>query len=187
MLTFTDYREYAGTTPNGLVKQALAHMPKRRWGEALDLGAGNLRDSTFLLSQGFESVTAVDWMPMPEPPEGVVTRREKLQDYVPLPNTYDFACCVNVLFFLKPDETARTIARTYNGLKDGGIFVLNLLGDLDEWVVHRKSGTYGYSFKEIEALFSGLDVIASRHARFKGRTALGSSKDWDIWERIIRK
>mgnify|MGYP007071074251 CR=1 FL=1 len=59
MDTWMDYHLHVGDVPNQLVTGCLEDYVTRR--EAcLDLGAGNLRDSRWLQSQGFTKLVAVD-------------------------------------------------------------------------------------------------------------------------------
>ena len=59
MKRWQSYHERAGETPNPIVVSVLKEYVHTREG-ALDLGAGNLRDSKFLKNQGLNRVVAVD-------------------------------------------------------------------------------------------------------------------------------
>lgn len=53
---------YWGTEPNELVERAVEHAPERSAPTAIDVGAGEGRDSVYLAAHGFD-VTAVDVAP----------------------------------------------------------------------------------------------------------------------------
>ena len=56
------YRNTRARPPRPLTLKALPHVPSRN--QALDLGAGALNDSRYLLAEGFAHVTALDQTPV---------------------------------------------------------------------------------------------------------------------------
>lgn len=180
-----EYYAMVGNCPNGQVVHAVsAYKGPRRM--ALDLGAGNLRDTRHLLDEGFEQVVAVDWAPMPEVP-GAELVQTPIQRYMPMPNTFDFTVCYNVLFFVPKEDASKIIARAYNALTQDGIFVFNLLGDKDEWVVKGQHEAVGYREPEVTRLLSPFEHKTLKRTSGLFPNESGKEKYWDIWKVSVQK
>ena len=130
------YYERVGKKPNSLVVETLKDFVVSR-SVALDLGAGNLRDSRFMLGQGFSRVVAVD-----SSKESLAFKTDNIELYImpietfrPEMDVFDFASCCNTLFFLTPEQIVEVIQNVKKGLRSGGIFVCNVLGKEDDWVL----------------------------------------------------
>ncbi len=78
------YHEFIGDIPNHLVASVIETIPCGR-GAALDLGAGNLRDSRYLKKSGFERVVAVDRSEesIPYATEGIELTIKPIEKYRP--------------------------------------------------------------------------------------------------------
>src|ERR1700733_10115327 len=97
------YHDVAGDTPNPLTVGVLScHTGKRL--AAFDLGAGNMRDAKYLLKQGFCTVTAVDMSVgcLPYVTTNILFERIAIQDWKPLPRSFDFGISCNTFFYLSP-------------------------------------------------------------------------------------
>ena len=168
MDSYKEYYEVVGEKPNSLVVEALKDFTTTK-SKALDLGAGNLRDSKFLLSKGFKKIVAVD--------KDEVTRKflvpkidlhiTAIEDFIPETNTFDFALSCNTLFFLDQSRVSRILHRVFAGLKPKGIFVFNVLGNDDDWVLQQRP-VYSYSDRELETLAvrTGYEVLGLGEGRY---------------------
>ena len=128
------YYERVGQKPNQLVVHALEKFVIRK-DAALDLGAGNLRDSKFMIEQGFVLVVAVD-----SSRESLAFKTDKIElkimpieKFMPKKDSFDFVSCCNTLFFLTPKQIANVFQNVKEGLRSGGIFICNVLGKDDDW------------------------------------------------------
>jgi hypothetical protein len=124
---------------------------------------------------------------MPEMPR-VNRVQMPLEQYVPMPDTFDFAVCYNTLFFIEKDSAVRIISRAYNSLKKGGELVFNLLGSNDGWLTDPpRQKVVGYTAEEIMRLISSFDrgSMDRKTGRFPGAT--GEIKYWDIWKVSVGK
>lgn len=117
-------------TPNPLVAAVLDEYQVRR-SIALDLGAGNLRDSKFLLRRGFARVVAVDGSASVQhyATRGVEIHNQPVHAFRPEDSTIDFAVCMNTFYYCSPAEVLRTMRNVFLGLRSGGMFVVNVLGN----------------------------------------------------------
>lgn len=129
-------------------------------GASLDLGAGNLRDSKFLLSHGFARVVAVDISEesLAFATEGIDLRIAPIETFVPDSNAFDFAFCCNCLFFLPPEHTANVFKNVLTGLRPGGVFTCNVLGEEDDWIVRRRNAVC-FTKESLLALTPGFKVL----------------------------
>jgi hypothetical protein len=133
MADWTRYYERVGERPNPLVVDLLERTECRD--AALDLGAGNFRDSKFLLHAGFKKVVAVDSEQQSSIPPGIEFRCTPLELFVPEHDTYDYVVSCNTLFFLSNEEVDKLIERIFAGMRKRGVFVCNVLGEWDAWAV----------------------------------------------------
>jgi SAM-dependent methyltransferase len=181
----SEYYAMVGTCPNVQVVHAVSTFtgPRR---QALDLGAGNLRDTRHLLKEGFESVVAVDRAPMPNV-TGVERVQEPLEHYLPMPNTFDLAVCCNVLFFIPKENAEKVIVRAYNALTEHGLLVFNLLGDTDEWVVKGQHAAVGYSKAEVDRLLSCFENKTVDRSGGSFPRPGQEPKYWDILRVSVQK
>jgi SAM-dependent methyltransferase len=133
MVDFDVWHKGKGNSVDLLVANALHRFVPGR-DAAVDLGAGNLRHSRFLIESGFSRVVAVDlefnsndWI------AGIDMLVASIVDYAPEKNTFDYAICSNVLYFLTLREMYLVIGYCHAALKTGGVLVCNFFGERDGW------------------------------------------------------
>ena len=175
--------------PNRLVRQALARYSgkKRR---AFDLGAGNMRDSKYLLEQGFRTVVAIDESPDARQyaSDGIVFQQIPVNKFRPQKCSYAFGISCNTLFFVPRLTAGRVVDRAYDALWPGGVFACNFLGERDEWVVsNQENVSYLRSGYDVELLRDKYDPLELVEVEEDRPTALGKPKHWHCWEMILQK
>ncbi len=185
------YHQMVGDRANSMVVGTLNDFVTRR--EAcLDLGAGNLRDSKFLLWQGFSRVVAVDSSEdsLPFATEGIELHIMPIEQFVPEKDAFDFAFSANTFFFLSPTQIANALQNVLNGLRAGGIMAFNVLGKEDGWVV---MGEQVSSFTEesLKALCVGFEVLGVGEGRNQAKhlNSFGilETKFWHTISIVLRK
>jgi SAM-dependent methyltransferase len=114
---------------------------------ALDIGAGNLRDTKYLLSQGF-TVTALDSSPASTEiatalhnPELVMIEK-LIRDYEFPENKFSLVNAQGILFHLPIDRLITNIDKIRKSLKEKGVFVTELLGPHDDWNISGTDKTF---------------------------------------------
>ena len=107
MSKWTQYHERVAEKPNSLVVSILENFVTGK-SACLDLGAGNLRDSKFLLAQGFKRVVAVDKSEesLGFLSDGIDLHIVPIESYEIEKDTFDFVFSCNTLFFLAPYQVA---------------------------------------------------------------------------------
>ncbi len=183
------YYQIVGERPNSLVVSVLEEYVQAR-GAALDLGAGNLRDSKFLRYAGFARVVAVDHSEasLAFSAEGIELHIHPIQDYVAEPDAFDFVISCNTLFFLPEASVEEVFRSVFSGLRTGGVFACNVLGPEDDWVLQ---GVPVSSFDEsdIARLCEGFEVIDANPVHFdQPSPRMGHpSKHWHQWCLVLKK
>ncbi len=184
------YEQTKDNPPSVLLAEALSLCPQKS--SALDLGAGALKDSKYLLSQGFEHVTAVDSSQAPEQLiEGL--SKDKFE-YVIVPfdefsfpeNEYDLVSAQFSLPFNPPASFDAVFASIKNSLKQGGVFTGQLFGEEDEWNTPETKLTF-HSKNRVEQLLSGMDISKLEETIRDGTLANGQAKHWHLFNIIARK
>lgn len=183
------YKKTIGIPPRPILVSALPHVRKK--GLALDIGAGALNDSRYLLKQGFDGVVAVD-------PAGQFVEISKsisdkhfsaentsIQKYDFRSNTFDIVNAGYSLPFISPEDFMLVWYKIYNSLKDGGIFCGQLFGEHDDWSSNT-SMTF-QSRKDIQNLLSRFEVIEFTEEEKDEMPAVGKEKHWHLFHFILKK
>jgi SAM-dependent methyltransferase len=176
--------------PNPLVVDALKWMPLP-CGRALDIGAGALSDTRYLLQAGM-TVDAVDTDPLIMSVAAELNHRhlkavhDDVRHIVIEPEAYALVVAVHVLPFLPRVDLPVVISAIIDGLADDGIFCGTLFGVRDGWAGKRPLVTF-LTESEVVAYFSRLLRITFSEAEYDGIDALGKPKHWHVFRLILRK
>ena len=192
--TFEGWDVYAAKAanrpPRPLLVNALTLTSARQ--SAIDLGAGALTDTRYLLDQGFAQVTALDLAAHAQatadsfPPDRFTYAIASFENFLFPEEAYDVINAHYALPFIHPDAFDRVFGAVLGALKPGGLLVGQLFGDQDSW-----AGTPGMSFHSesaARALLSGHELL-----RFDvenepdSHTLSGKSKHWHAFHLIVRR
>lgn len=157
-------------------------------GYALDLGAGALNDTHYLLEKGYE-VDVVDSNP------SILELGKDLKKahfFVSTFDTFDFPTATYDLInagyalpFNPPETFDAMFARLVTSLKPGGTFVGQCFGIEDSWSNDKKM-TF-HSKEQVEALFKGFSISHFEETKKEGKTALGQEKFWHVFNVIATR
>jgi SAM-dependent methyltransferase len=186
------YRDTAGKLQSPLLQKALGFVLDRD--AALDLGAGALRDTKFLLENGFKKIVAVDAdasfldkvTALHDPRvEGHVSTFDAFTYEV---SAYDLVNAQWALPFSPPHTFTETFLKIKTSLKLGGIFVGQFFGLNDEWnVEENKKRMIFLSGEQVHDLLDDVEVITLSESEKDGLTASGKAKHWHVYYVIARK
>ncbi len=185
-----EYFEKTKTYPaSKLLEMAFPLCLERQ--HALDLGAGALRDSKFLLSAGFKKVTATDGnKAIKKYAEKIPTKAlsfiiqsfENLQ----LPtSSYDLINAQFALPFTSPPHLPDLIEQIKSALKPGGIFCANFFGPKDDW--SKEPNMTFTSQTKVRQILRGLKIIQLNEKHYSAKTADNQPKNWHIIEIIAQQ
>lgn len=150
---------------------------------AIDLGCGNGRDTSLLLSEGWH-VVAVD-----NEPEAFEFMKRNLDS--DLLDEVEFVCMpfeklvwrkamlINAgysLPFCSKEHFADVMKRIVMHLLPGGLFTANLFGDRDEW-----KDLSLITRQELMKIFDGFEMIHFEEEEVDGPTLLGPEKHWHMF------
>jgi len=190
------YDAVAGRPPRETLLGALASLEAEggvpEGALALDLGAGDGRDTVELLRRGFR-VLAIDAeadafvrlraRPDLAHPERLETQTARFED-VALPS----ALLVNASFslpFCPPGRFPALWRGIVDALVPGGRFAGQLLGRRDAWAA--RPGITSFERDEAKALLDGLIVERFEEEETDSATATGQPKHWHLFQVIARK
>lgn len=175
--------------PRKLLVKALPFVKERN--TALDLGAGALNDSIYLLSEKFAHVIAVDKEPVATeiakelPSERFTYKISSLEDFSFSPEVVDLINAQYALPFVQPESFDEVWENIGNSLKVGGIFTGQLFGDRDEWN-GRKNMTFHTKDQALK-LLSNFETVDFEEEEADKPTAAGIMKHWHVFHFIARK
>jgi trans-aconitate methyltransferase len=184
------YEQTKNRPPSKLLVKAMSFVADRQ--NALDLGSGALKDSKYLLDQGFKEVWAVDKEALPvELSEYIKDERfhfvQSTFESFEFPNgKFDLINASYSLPFISPSEFSKTWSHIISALKSGGVFAGQFFGVNDEWN-DGKNGMTFHSEEEIQEVLKGLEVVELSEEEQDRKMADGDGKHWHVFNVIARK
>ncbi len=161
---------------------------KRR---AIDIGAGALNETRFLLTAGFREVVALDREQLDKraaqglPRDRFTYIRLAFESYEFPDQAFDLVNAQYSLPFIRPAHFNRVFAAIRRSVAPGGIFAGQLFGDRDEWM-----GDPTTTFRSRIAalsLFDSMEVIEFNEEEVDDETADGVPKHWHVFHVIARR
>lgn len=176
--------------PSPLLIQALKYVLNKR--TAVDLGSGDLVDASFLLSQGFKLVIAID---KELPPKNLLDNLPKDQfkfihtsfDEFKFPvKEYDLINAHYALPFNRPETFNQVWGSVVKSLATDGIFVGQFLGLNDEWNDKKRDMTF-HDMTEVKDLFREMKILEFKEEELDRKLASGVTKHWHLYQVIAQK
>ena len=178
------YRNTRARPPRPLTLKALPHVPSRN--QALDLGAGALNDSRYLLAEGFAHVTALDQTPVAAEAAATLPQPRfrydisRMEDYAFPPSTFDLVTAQFSLPFIPPDQFDRVFILILASLAPGGVLSANCFGDRDAWAGNPQMNFH--SSADITRMLAPCTVLHFYEEEAERPTAAGVMKHWHIFD-----
>lgn len=178
------YKQTKSRPPSPLLKEALIFVENKKL--ALDLGAGALVESKFLLDQGFEKVVAIDIEKFDDFTHPNFTFiRSSFERYDFPENEFDLVNANFSLPFNDPTSFPAVWKRILNSLVIGGIFSGQLFGLNDDW--SKNESMNFHSKKEVETLLEKTEVVKLEEIKKNAPMATGGTKNWHIFAIIFKR
>jgi tellurite methyltransferase len=183
-----DWKKYHNQTKernhSKILAEALEHVDVRE--SALDVGAGTLSDSKFLLSEGFAQVTALDIEPFESLPDPRFTFiKSSFEEYDFPARSFDVINARFSLPFCKPEAFPSIWERMVGSLKTGGVFSGHLFGTHDEWA--SDPSMIFHTKEQVDELLSGFEILKEIEVEKEMPTAAGHMKHWHFFALIFKK
>jgi tellurite methyltransferase len=184
------YTKHASRKPREQVVRAIELCTNKD--SALDLGAGTLVESTFLLQSGFNKVIALDNSPEIKKfaedldPKHFSLEISTFQDFKFAENNFDLINAQYALPFHGPENFKEFIEKIKNSLKSGGVFVGQFFGINDSWNTSESKLEF-QTKEEVLELLSGLKIVEFQEEKKDGKTAAGLDKHWHVFHFIAVK
>ena len=167
-----------------LLKEAITFVKNKN--AALDLGAGALIESRFLLSEGFKKVISVDIVPFePIDTAGFTFVESSFETYDFPKEAFDIINAQFSLPFTDPKSFPNVWKKMTTSLVIGGVFSGQLFGQNDDWS-NEPSMTF-HTRVQIEKMLSGFETIKLEEIEKDAPLAGGGTKHWHVFALIFRK
>lgn len=186
------WKEYQQQTSSGkprtLLVKALAHVSMRE--TTLDLGAGALNETQYLLDNGFKKVIAVDITPQfknmsIEEGSHFEYCECGFEEYHFKQHYFDLISSQFSLPFIDKNQFQKVWKDITLSLKQGGIFCGQLFGKKDDW---ENSGTIiTHTSEEITKMTEHFEILYLEEIENDSKTASGQRKHWHYFELILKK
>lgn len=176
--------------PRPLLVEAIQYLKGKY--SVLDLGAGAMNDSRYLLDQGFKKIISVDAEPRfldfcKELQSNRLTCIVSTFEKFDFPKEeYDIINAQFALPFNPPQTFNAVFTKIKESLKKDGILVGQFFGIKDDWAKNNPDMTF-HSRKEVEKLLEDLEIIKLDEVEKDDKTALGPAKHWHLFNIIARK
>lgn len=174
--------------PTKLLIKALDYVENRA--KAIDLGGGALRDTRFLIDQGFDVLVVDKECLMAVEAEKIKTEKLNyiVSDFANFnfpANEYDIASTMYALPFNPPESFDSVLNKIKHSLVRGGIFCGQFFGDRDEW--HTNIKMTFHTKEQVKNLLSDMEVILIDEEERDNITTNGTPKHWHVFHFIARK
>lgn len=182
------YRNTKNNPPSPLLVRALAYV--RRKGKAIDIGGGALRDTRFLLEQGFD-VTVIDQEEsLVDMAEAIGSKKlhpfvSKFTDFDFPEGEYDLASAMFSLPFNPPGTFDLVFDRIKRSLAQDGIFCGQFFGVRDDWSANPKMSFHAKA--QVDERLADMEILALNEKEWDGKTADGKPKHWHVIHFIARR
>lgn len=175
--------EYIEKTRDSLPRPSLVEAIKlvKAKNRALDLGSGPMNDVRYLVSVGFDHITAVDSNQVPEDvlvefPEEKVSFVLKPFDSFNFPeDTYDLVNAQYSLSYNSPETFNELMKSIQRSLKVGGLFVGQFYGIRDYRAENERSMTF-LKRAEAEDLLAGYRIASFIEKELDTKTVMSGEK-----------
>jgi SAM-dependent methyltransferase len=171
--------------PNKLVRQAITFLKSKD--SALDIGAGSLRDSSFLQSEGFKKVTAIDKNVQDVDEEKIEFIHGNIEDFNFFRQKYDLVVAINILPFLENDDFKKIFPEILDSIKKEGVFCFTLFGLNDDWNLGEKKMNFHSKSEVLDMLKDFSDIKIFIEEERDGGTVNGDEKHWHIFRVVAVK
>lgn len=184
------YQNTKHNPPAKLLQQAIAFVTHRH--KALDLGAGALSDTKFLIREGFDSITVLDQQASVKTAldelssNTVVFVQSSFEDFLFPENEYDLINAQYSLPFNKPSSFNEMFSKLSKSLQAGGIFTGQFFGLNDEWNKNKREMTF-HSLEQVQKLLQNFRIIELREEEKDSRLANGDPKHWHVFHVIAQR
>ncbi|MCH7294894.1 class I SAM-dependent methyltransferase [Acinetobacter higginsii] len=92
------------------------------------------------------------------------------------------------LFFCAPSQIDHVLAKMKHALPQGGILLIQLLGQDDPWLLKQSQTMKGFNRQQIEQLFiEDYEVLLNQETRTEHPNAYGKMKFWNFHTLILKK
>lgn len=191
MQSWSEYFELThNRPPNPLLETTVNLVVNRE--TALDLGAGSLKDSKFLLQTGFQKVTAVEQDPAARkyrakiPAHRLTLKINYFENLKLKPRTFNLVTAQFALSFTSPPHLPGVMAQIIDSLQPAGIFCAQFFGPKDGWNTPENNFTFITS-RTLKKWLKPLDIIHFREEQTDSATIDGEQKHWHIFHVIALK
>jgi tellurite methyltransferase len=185
------YEMYEDTKHQRSLEGAVRNYVSKQTGEALDIGAGNLRDTKYLLQEGFR-VTAVDPEPASEERarelsnENLTFIKEKIGG-VELPRErFDIVSAQGILFHFPKERLELVIKQISTSLVKDGILSANFLGPNDSWNTPTSNAAF-LDKDQLALLLHDFEILQLNEKEEDKESGIDTLKHWHWMQVIARK
>lgn len=179
-----------GRKPRELLVLAVSFCKNKE--NALDLGAGTLIESKFLVKKGFKHVLATDSSPEVKIfAKKLKNKKFKFKNisfhkYNFPKNTFNLINAQYALPFYGKRGFKSFIKKITGSLAPKGIFVGQFFGARDSWN-NSKSNLAFHTKKQALDLLSGLKILEFIEEEKDGKDASGEQKHWHVFHFIVQE
>lgn len=185
------WQQYIEKTKNNSPRRLLVRAMElvENKGCALDIGAGALNDSRYLLEKGFGKVIALDIEEVLEFSKDLdsnifIFQNIAVEDYAFPIDTFDLINAQFVLPFVSRNEIERVMIDMKKSLRARGLLVGQFFGPKDSW--SRRKDVTVFAKTEVEEFLNGSDIIFFEEEESDKKTPLEPEKHWHIFHFIAR-
>lgn len=185
----TYYKNNSERKPRTQLSRAISFCVKKT--NALDIGAGNLIESNFLLENGFSKVTALDFSDEITIFANKIKNKrleiviDSFENFIFPIQTFDLINAEFSLPFYQKEDFSIFIHNITNSLSPSGVITGQFFGDKDSWNINNSKIKF-HTKEQARELLSNLEILEFTEQEKDGKTANGEDKHWHIFNFIAK-
>lgn len=176
--------------PRKILTHALEYVNNKN--NALDIGAGILEDSKYLLSQGFD-VTAVEESDLIMQDAELIKNdptfhfiNTSFQNAEILEDSFDLVYCYDVLPFILPADLPAFLEKIYTSLRSGGVFAGDFFAKNDQDATEYPDRSF-VTLDEVKKALTSFEVLKLVELNHGGLMDTENKNIWHIINFIAKK
>jgi len=161
---YSENKNVFGLKPTAILETALKVVSNKSI--ALDIGAGQGRDTIFLAKSGFavdsieKSDVAINYLKSLNN-SNICPIQTRIEDFDIVEDRYDLINAINVLQFVEDENIPNVTTKIKAGLKSGGVVVIASFTEEDPSFLEQSFKKY-FAKGELKKLFSDFEIIFYR-------------------------
>ena len=154
----------------------------------MDIGAGSLRDSFYLMEQ-FKKIIAIDNANcfLENEYNNILSINISIDNFSLKENHFALVNAYQVTQYIEKSRVQKLFNRIYHSMVDEGILVVTFIGDRDEWNFSSMSKFSCFTKEEVLKILECYKIMYLDEKEYNAPSLLSAQKKWHVFHVIAKK